>query len=42
MSKDSEDLPPYFNINPDAALGDLGPSAGTAEFATLEIGRAHV
>ena len=35
MSKDSDDLPPYFNINPDAALADLGPTAGTADFAGL-------
>ena len=35
MSKDSEDPPPYFNINPDAALADLGLAAGTSDFAAL-------
>lgn len=35
MSRDSEDLPPYFNISPDAALADLGGPVGTDGFATL-------
>ena len=35
MSKDSDTPPPYFNINPEAALADLGPAAGTADFAAL-------
>ena len=29
------DQPPYFNINPDAALADLGPALGTADFAAI-------
>jgi chromosome partitioning protein len=35
MSRDSEDLPPYFNISPDAALADLGGPVGTDGFASL-------
>lgn len=35
MSRDSEDLPPYFNISPDAALADLGGPIGTDGFASL-------
>ncbi len=27
--------PPYFNINPDAALAELGPALGTADFAAI-------
>jgi len=34
----SDRLPPYFRINPDAALGDLGDATGTDGFA--EIARA--
>jgi len=34
----SETLPPYFRINPDVALGDLGDATGTEGFA--EIARA--
>jgi chromosome partitioning protein len=30
-----EDLPPYFNIAPDRALGLLGPGTGTAGFAAV-------
>ncbi len=35
MAKDTEELPPYFNINPDAALADLGHASTTADFAAL-------
>lgn len=31
----SSDLPPYFNISPDAALAELGPSPSTQTFADL-------
>ena len=34
----TSDIPPYFNIDPDRALADLGPAATTAGFA--EIARA--
>jgi len=33
MSKD--DLPPYFNIDPDAALADLGQPMATAGFGQI-------
>ncbi|MDO8303182.1 MAG: AAA family ATPase, partial [Sedimentisphaerales bacterium] len=29
------ELPPYFNISPDAALADLGPSVGTTDLAAI-------
>ena len=29
------DQPPYFNISPDAALAELGPALGTADFAAI-------
>lgn len=35
MPRDNEEQPPYFNINPEAALADLGPPTGTADFASL-------
>lgn len=35
MSRETEELPPYFNIGPDAALADLGAPMGTDDFATL-------
>ena len=36
MSETREDpLPPYFNIAPDAALAELGPPVGAAEFAEI-------
>ncbi len=31
----SEDLPPYFNISPDAALAELDPPTGTAGFGQI-------
>ena len=31
----SQPLPPYFNINPDAALAELGSPTTTAGFATM-------
>ncbi len=38
MAKDAPGLPPYFNIDPDAALADLDQPTGTDAFA--EIARA--
>ena len=36
MSRDAEAaLPPYFSINPDAALAELGGPVGTADFAAI-------
>jgi len=35
MSRDSDDLPPYFTISPDAAAEEIGSSAGTATFAEI-------
>ena len=36
MSRESTaDLPPYFNISPEAALADLGPALGTADLAAI-------
>ncbi|RME99863.1 MAG: chromosome partitioning protein, partial [Alphaproteobacteria bacterium] len=35
MVKDSAGLPPYFNINPDAALADLDAPTDTAGFARI-------
>ncbi|HMR51760.1 MAG TPA: AAA family ATPase [Amaricoccus sp.] len=36
MSQDSEAVPPpYFNITPDAALAELDPAVGTADFAEI-------
>ncbi|WP_424968592.1 AAA family ATPase [Dinoroseobacter sp. S375] len=36
MAKDlAEQQPPYFNIDPDAALSDLGPSTDSAGFAAI-------
>ena len=35
MVKDSTPLPPYFNIDPDAALEDLDTPSGTADFAAI-------
>lgn len=29
------EFPPYFNISPDAALADLGPSVGTADLSAI-------
>lgn len=31
----SSDLPPYFNISPDAAMAGLGPAVGTADLAQI-------
>jgi chromosome partitioning protein len=31
----ADDIPPYFRIDPDRALADLGPEAGTARFAEI-------
>ena len=31
----SSDLPPYFNISPDAAMAALGPAVGTADLAQI-------
>ena len=35
MAKDTVGLPPYFNIDPDIALGDLEQPADTGEFARI-------
>ena len=35
MPKDEAEQPPYFNINPDQALADLGPGVGTGGFAEI-------
>lgn len=35
MSKETDSLPPYFNISPDAALADLGEALGTGGFADI-------
>lgn len=35
MAKDVRDLPPYFNIDPDAALADLDQPLSTAGFAQI-------
>ncbi len=38
MSQDPEAaLPPYFNITPDAALAELDPAVGTADFAEIAV-----
>jgi chromosome partitioning protein len=33
--RDGEEQPPYFNINPDAALAELGAPSGTPDFAGI-------
>lgn len=42
----SDDLPPYFNLSPDAALAELGKTAGTESLAaiaeTCQRGRADL
>ncbi len=35
MPRDMDEQPPYFNINPDTALAELGHTTGTADFASL-------
>jgi chromosome partitioning protein len=35
MAREAEELPPYFNISPDAALADLGAATGTEGFAKI-------
>lgn len=35
MAKDSTTLPPFFNIDPDAALADLDPPGTTGDFAGI-------
>ena len=35
MPKEADGQPPYFNINPDAALADLGHATSTGDFAAL-------
>jgi chromosome partitioning protein len=35
MPRDIDEQPPYFNIDPDAALADLGAPVGAADFAAL-------
>ena len=35
MPKDADGQPPYFNINPDAALAELGHATSTGDFAAL-------
>jgi len=36
MSRESTaDVPPYFNIAPDAALADLGPALSTVDLAAI-------
>lgn len=35
VGRGSVDLPPYFNIDPNTALDDLGAPTGTAEFSTI-------
>ncbi len=35
MASQQAEQPPYFNISPDAALADLGGSAGSADFAAI-------
>ena len=35
MAKEADDLPPYFNISPDAALAELGAATGTEGFAQI-------
>ena len=46
MAADRGELPPYFNIDPDAALAALGPGVGTDGFARIaracEAGRADL
>ena len=32
---ETEALPPYFNINPDEALADLGAPVGAEDFARI-------
>ena len=34
-SRPGTDLPPYFNIDPDAALAELGDPASTRDFGTI-------
>jgi cellulose biosynthesis protein BcsQ len=35
MPKEADGQPPYFNINPDAALAELGHATSTGDFAAL-------
>ena len=35
MVQDQSPLPPYFNIDPDAALAELGSPSGSADFAAM-------
>ncbi|MEO9778534.1 MAG: AAA family ATPase [Sedimentitalea sp.] len=35
MAKDTAGLPPYFNIDPDVALAEIGTPTGTAGFADI-------
>ncbi|MEP3334384.1 AAA family ATPase [Sedimentitalea sp.] len=35
MAKDTAGLPPYFNIDPDVALAEIGTPTGTAGFAAI-------
>jgi chromosome partitioning protein len=35
MARDTDDLPPYFNIHPDAAVAELGDTVSTKEFAAI-------
>lgn len=35
MSSEQNELPPYFNIDPDAALAELGPPTDSARFAAI-------
>ncbi|MBK0329320.1 AAA family ATPase [Rhodobacteraceae bacterium F11138] len=35
MARDTAGLPPYFNIDPDAALADQDPPSGTTDFARI-------
>lgn len=35
MPKEADGQPPYFNINPDAALAELGHATNTGDFAAL-------
>ncbi len=35
MAHDTRNLPPYFNIDPDQALAELGPSSGSSDFARV-------
>jgi len=41
MAKDSADQPPYFNIDPDTALRELGAPTSTSDFAEIAQACQH-